>query len=190
MKLFTVLRRKCKKKCGFTLVETLITMLILLMVTAVVAGGVPSAANAYYKVIDAANAQILLYDTIMKLRSELEVVTEVNLKDDTSKEVVSYVSGKPNYDDSGWLKELKNTPNGIVIERSSKEGAHGDGEQFLVQGKLSGGIRNKTALITRFDSIKYENGVFTIENLRVEKDGKPLADLVKIGNLEIRNVTP
>lgn len=166
------------------------TMLILLMVTAVVAGGVPTAANAYYKIIDAANAQILLHDTIMKLRSELSVATNVKLVDDTSKKLDTYVSGN-----SGWVKKLESpaegsSDKGITITSSSPEGAYGGGKQLLVQGMLSGGIRNKAALITRFDSIKYENGVFTIENLRVEKDGKPLADLIKIGNLEIRNVIP
>ena len=57
--------KRLNSRTGFTLAEVLITVLILLMITAVVAGGMPVAANAYYKVVDAANAQVLL-STAMK----------------------------------------------------------------------------------------------------------------------------
>ena len=60
------IRQKLKSRLGFTLAEMLMSVLILLMVSSVVAGGVPVAANAYYKVVDAANAQVLLSTTVTK----------------------------------------------------------------------------------------------------------------------------
>ena len=67
--------QKLNSQDAFTLAETLITVLILLMVSAVVAGGIPAAANAYRKAVDAANAHVLLSTTVNALRSELKGTT-------------------------------------------------------------------------------------------------------------------
>ena len=80
MKIRDVLRGKLKEKRGFTLAEMLITMLILLMVSSVVAMGVPSAVRAYSKVVDAANAQLLLSTTVTQLRRELSLAKGVKLE--------------------------------------------------------------------------------------------------------------
>lgn len=72
--------RRKRRKSGFSLSETLIAILILLMVSAIVAGAIPTASNVYIKTVDAANAQILLSTTITKLRDEFS----------TAKKVVSY----------------------------------------------------------------------------------------------------
>ena len=80
--------QKMKKSAGFSLAETLITVLILLMVSAVVAGGVPAAANAYRKAVDAANAQVLLSTTVNALRSELS--TAWGISADTDKNELIY----------------------------------------------------------------------------------------------------
>lgn len=69
---------KFKNKNGFTLAETLITVLILLMVSGIVAGGVPAAANAYIKAVDAANAHVLLSTTVNALRDEFSTAWDVS----------------------------------------------------------------------------------------------------------------
>ena len=206
MKLFTVRRRKLKKKRGFTLVETLITMLILLMVTAVVAGGVPTAANAYYKVIDAANAQILLSETVMRLRSELAVAVSQEAPSSTTSDpedpddgpdLLKYTSGS-----SGWTKVLSNSNNGITIKEETDISAGTPSEgpkkqekaQLLVPSKMSGTIESKKPLVTKCDSIVFveKDGEgktvdsFRITNLRVEKDGNVLVSI----DFDIRNIIP
>ena len=85
------IRRKLKSRLGFTLAEVLMVVLILMMVSSVVAGGVPVAANAYFKVVDAANAQMLLSTTVTKLRRELAFASDVTLE---SGEVKSYTNGE------------------------------------------------------------------------------------------------
>ena len=62
-----------------TVLETLISMFILMMVTVVVATGIPTAANAYSKVLDSANAQILLSTAMTKLRNELETADNIKV---------------------------------------------------------------------------------------------------------------
>ncbi len=77
------LRRKFKKKTGFSLAETLIAILILLMVSAIVAGAIPMAARVFTKTVDAANAQILLSTTMNALRDELGTAADIG-KDGTT----------------------------------------------------------------------------------------------------------
>lgn len=182
MKLLTALRRRLKDRHGFTLVEMLLTTLILLMVSAVVAGGVPAAANAYFKIVDAANAQILLSNTVTSLRSELAVAS--NVETDASGQMKSFISSG-----SGWKKELLNSTEGIKTKDTTTEGGPmGRGEQLLVPKALSGTVRTN-ALISKYDSIIYDKstGVFLIENLRVEKGDQILA---QISEMTVRSVLP
>lgn len=62
---------KKRSSAGFTLAETLMAILILMMVSVIVANGVPAARNAYDKVVVGANAKVLLSTTISALRDEL-----------------------------------------------------------------------------------------------------------------------
>ena len=95
--------RRKRRKSGFTLSETLIAILILLMVSAIVAGAIPTASNVYIKTVDAANAQLLLSTTITKLRDELS----------TAKRVVSYsASSIEIYNEHGARKI-------VVVEKAS-----------------------------------------------------------------------
>lgn len=72
-----VLKKLKKNRAGFTLAETLICVLILLMVSAIVGAAMPSAANAYKNVVDAANAQVLLSTTLTALRDEFSTAKQV-----------------------------------------------------------------------------------------------------------------
>ncbi|MBQ6479682.1 MAG: hypothetical protein IJI45_01060 [Anaerolineaceae bacterium] len=62
---------KLNNEDGFTLAETLMTVLIMLLVSSVIAAGIPAAAKAYRKAVDAANAQVLLSTAVNAIRSEL-----------------------------------------------------------------------------------------------------------------------
>lgn len=88
----SILKMQKKGKSGFTLAETLIVILILLMVSAIVAGALPAAANVYKKTVDAANAQVLLSTTMTLLRDELGTATEIKVGDDGKS--VTFKSGK------------------------------------------------------------------------------------------------
>ena len=85
------LKKRKKDKAGFTLAETLIAILILLMVSAIVAGAIPTASNVYVKTVDAANAQLLLSTTMTVLRDELGAATRVEVSSD--QKTIIYRSG-------------------------------------------------------------------------------------------------
>lgn len=64
---------------GFTLAETLLALLILMMVSTIVATGIPVAKNAYEKVVIASNAEVLLSTAVSTLRNELGTAKDVNI---------------------------------------------------------------------------------------------------------------
>lgn len=77
MDMISKIKNKIYNGSGMTVLETLMSMFILLMVTAVVATGIPAAVQAYSKVLDSANAQLLISTAMTKLRDQLEVADEI-----------------------------------------------------------------------------------------------------------------
>ena len=71
------IRRKLHSIRAFTLAEMLLAVLILLMVSAIVASGIPVAKNAYERVVLASNADVLLSTTISTLRNELGTARDI-----------------------------------------------------------------------------------------------------------------
>lgn len=70
-------KARLRQARGFTLAETLVTILILLLVTSIVIAGMPTATNVLKKTVDAANAQTLLASTLTRLREELTTALEI-----------------------------------------------------------------------------------------------------------------
>lgn len=173
MKKCSVFLRRWKDKSGFTLTELLLTTLILLMVSAVVAAGVPAAVNAYQKVLDASNAQVLLSTTVSSLERELSFAR--NVKKDDNNAVQSYTS------DFGKGITLETSDSGIT--RVWASGAEKPQLPPIVNAAIA-----PDGLVSKYESFKYENGVFTIEDLSVQKgaSGPVLAGPVTI---KIRTIT-
>lgn len=77
MDMISKIKNKIFNGSGMTVLETLMSMFILMMVTAVVAAGIPAAVQAYSKVLDSANAQLLISTAMTKLRDQLEAADEI-----------------------------------------------------------------------------------------------------------------
>ena len=75
--------RKDNHSAGFTLMELLLTMFILMIVTTVVATGFPYAKDAYDKVVLAANAEVVLSTGMSTLRNELGTAQNVTVNGTT-----------------------------------------------------------------------------------------------------------
>ena len=70
---------KKANRSGFSLVEALVAIMILLMVGIIVAAGYPVAQDAYNKVVLASNAEVLLSTAVSTLRNELGTAQDIEI---------------------------------------------------------------------------------------------------------------
>lgn len=172
-----ILKKRKKNRAGFSLAETLIVILILLMVSAVVAGAIPTASNVYAKTVDAANAQVLLSTVVTVLRDELSTAVDVKTEGST---VLLYKNGN-----DGYRKiEIKSDPKEIrlyigKLNPSTGEIEYGD-SRLLVSDKAA--TKN---LVAYCDTVSFEGGLVKFGNLKVERNGVALASR---SSLSIRTV--
>ena len=193
--------QKLNSQTAFTLAETLITVLILLMVSAVVAGGVPAAANAYAKAVDAANAHVLLSTTVNALRSELSTAWDVEEVDKgityyssaTGSQSKIYISGS---DGKIMLQEYVDLLAAREEEVSSSTGASDSTEDnsivparpivsdaMTIKGKLTIGCGDDGNI-----SYNKTTGIVTVAGLQVKKGDQTIVKMPETG-LTIRVIT-
>ena len=159
------IKARLKNRSGFSLAELLITLLILLMATAIVTAGIPAAAGALRKVVDASNAQMLLSTTMTRLRDELS----------TAK--VEKIEGtKITFTNSAGIHcEIfpgsKDGTSGILLSAKPETGS--GIEYLLVSEKAAGGL----AVSYTGASYNEENGIVTISGLEVTKGSNTLASV-------------
>ena len=163
---------------GFSLAETLIALLIILLVSIIVATGVPSAINAYHNAVAGSNAQVALSTVASALRDELGSATEVTV--DANGNMTAYLCGE------GYWATIT-TPTGDKVPKKTADDArlataeNGKSWSLVPAAQLSA---TQGDLYSSYESIKYADNVFTIENLCI-KDGHD-KELVKINSLKIR----
>ena len=172
------LKMRFKYKKGFTLAETLMAILILLMVTAIVAAGIPVAVNAYNKVVMSANAQLLLSTTITRLRDELGTATDISFADTDNK--IIYKS------DSGAINKIYlDGENGVYIQEYSDQSDAPEFTHQLVSEKAATENLYLTYTVenTCFNSTSHnlQSSVLILKNLTVKTktDNKTLVEIEK-----------
>ena len=178
----------CQK--GFTLAETLMALLIVLMVSSIVATGIPAARNAYEKITVAANAQVLLSTTVTTLREELGTAREATVSDDGSE--ISYYSARTD----GRSRIYKGEDGVIMIEeyigfQESAEGGAGGGEDQSPEGISRQLISKQTAtadLYVTYDAISKDGQMITIKGLWVKRLSDAAAAPTDVMDLVIRSV--
>ncbi len=165
------LLRKLKRKSGFTLVEILAVVVILLLVSGVVAAGMPAAANAYTKVVDSGNAQVLISTVKTALREELSTATDVEPADGSS-ELEFYRSARYGVMAKLSVENNATTGNEEIILEYLQEDHTSMAPQVkrpLVSSKAA------TGLSVEYGSITYTSGLFTVSDLVVKKGSTVLA---------------
>ena len=164
------LRLRHRANVGFTLVETLMALIILVIMTGIVAMGIPVAFETYTKAVDGSNAQVLLTTTTNELRNELSMAQDhLPEGDGTVKFYLTadgYWASLENSTDKGILKhiwlgqepgkvEADGSPFPLVSVAAQTYAVNTEGKQELL-------------LRTKFDAITYSSdGVFTISGLQV-----------------------
>ena len=162
----SIFKNRITGEKGFSLGEMLAALLIMLLVSVILAAGIPAAARAYNDTVDAANAQILLSTAMATLRDELGNASDVKAVEGSTTDL-EYISsyGVPSKvsttatfkikDDAG--NETTTTETGIFI-------TIGDTTRPLVSDRAA----NMNLTVT-YDSISYSDGIVTVTNLRVLK---------------------
>lgn len=182
------IRKKLKSSKGFTLAETLLAVLILLLVSVIVANGIPAASNAYRKTVLAANAQSLMSTTVAALRDELGTAWDVSVSDN---KVTYYSADTGNrsvlgLDDDGAIKltEYVTTDNLNVAD-----GSKGNERELTPSATLT-----KDLTIT-YTSVSYtynstdDFGVIEFTGLKVTPKDKTEPVIAQMESLTIRVIT-
>lgn len=167
-------RRKLNSAKGFTLAEMLVVILILVMVAGVVAAGIPVASEAYVKVVDSANAQVLLSTTVAALRDELSTASQVQ----ASGGVLTYRAA------NGANSRLSlNGEQGILLEEyiDFTQPDASAPSRPLVSSKAA---TERFYTVYDSDGVSYANGVVTITGLKVKKIGTD-QELASLSELKI-----
>ena len=154
-------KSRLRSVSGFTLAELLMVVIILLLASSIATVGISSAANAYQKVVDSANAQLLLSTTVSSLRRALAMASEV--KEDGEKLV--YTSGE-----TGLAITLVSAGDGIRQQWTNTKGESED--HLLVTEKAA-----TKGMISSFSGITFSDGVFTVSGLKIVKNGHEYAGL-------------
>lgn len=184
--------RPNRARGGFTLVELLATMAILLLVGSIAATGIPVAQKAYTVAVDMSNAQILLSTCATSLRDELSVADPSTVvvgspaADADEQSYVRFTSLETGYD-----TQVKYDANrGLYVQEAPAGETAGTlvSTTPLVPGKAAVGAQG--ALDAKIAQIAFDSasGVFTVKGLEVtRKDGSAIGDAA-IAELKVKTI--
>lgn len=152
--------KKLKSRAGFTLVELMAVLLILVIATSLVAGGMPYIQKSYVREVDAANAGILLSTTMTVMRTELSTASGIEIEDSK----ISYISGE-----TGTMSVIESGDTGIMITEHLE--IDGGTQRLLISEKAA-----SRGLHAEFGEVSYEDGIITVKDLTVYRaDGSEVA---------------
>ena len=150
---------KLRNKKGFSLSELLVATLILLMVTTVVAGGIPVAKNAYEKVTVSANSQAILSTIISELHARIGVADYIKVEDNK----IYYQSGTT----GGQTCIYSDDTDGIMIENFLKYGVE-EGQSAV---RLLSEKATPDNMYVTYDTVDWDNEhTVTFSNLIVHSE--------------------
>ncbi len=169
-------RKKLYSKSGFTLGEVLVAIIILLMMSTIVAAGVPLAKRAYDKVTVGANAEVLLSTTVTALRDQLGTAREVETPNNKT---ITYYNADTNSRSKLFLGDADETDikkQGILLQPYNGDEWYLKDEVSGAGGVLSSGdwrlVSSAAAtngMYVTYDSVAYDNrnGLVTFTGLKV-----------------------
>lgn len=184
--------KKLKSTAGFTLAEVLIAVVILVMITAT---ALPAAMKAYQNAVDAANAQVLLSNTVDALRGELSTAWDVKV--DNANNTITYKSSA-----TGGVSVLSIVDHVIMLQEYQPEADAGwwdaatDKTTVPIRPLVSEAMRRTTGNGGKLMVAEYEGAELSdneeyviIKQLTIQRGGKVIASMPKETDLMIRIMT-
>lgn len=164
-----MLIKRIHGKNGFTLAETLLAVIILLLAATIVATGIPAARNAYEKVVLASNAEILLSTTMSTLRNELGMARDIRI--DPDKQTISFYSEERKAPSKIYINSGGDyNGNAVILIQRYALGEGAEDPDWLVSE-----VASTDGLYVTYESAQRhsnEKGDYiTFENLRVNRRG-------------------
>ena len=157
-----MIKKRLLNKNGFSLGELLIAILILLLVTGIVAGGVPAAIRVYNKVTETANAQAYLTTTTTSLRDMLDTAKDVSV--DTANKTITFIG----QDGMKYVLTLSDTGMTYVIKNPFDVGTPSDPYNLV---SLKTGTEKEFYAVC--DSVSYDDNIVSFGKIKVKNsEGK------------------
>ena len=192
---------RLKSRRSFSLAETLLAVLIMLLVSVIVMSGMPAATNAYDKVVLAANAKTMLSSAVTALHDEIGTAWDVKPIEGG----LSYYSASTGAltklikNDEGqiWVEEYASLNNELIHDLNDAElvERHEKKDHLLISDSALGmyvtcgdndddiGIHydDKTGIVS-VSGLKVCKKTFdnTMLTQFVDKDGKPKAFTIRV----------
>lgn len=154
---------------GFSLTELLVTLVLVGLISAAVAGGISMVARSYTKVVDRADAEQLLSTTVSRITDELSYAREYATEPITvsaDKKTVDFVSGL-----TGMRVRItagSGAEDSLHMYYYFKDNPSADDwtEIPMVDSKM------KTRMSINYNTINYDDGKFVIVGFNVTLKGK------------------
>jgi len=163
-------------KKGFSLAELLLAIAIMLLATSIVVAGIPAAVSAYRKVVDVANANVLLTTTATCLRDELDMATDVKISKSGNTVTVDY------YDANGWYCVMESTVDGENAESIKITRNYGPSKSDTMLLVSDSAASKK--FVVAFAGASKTDDVITFNNIKVYKKNSSDSTTV-IPNVEL-----
>lgn len=180
------IKKKLKGKSGFTLAETLLAVLIMLLVSAIMANGIPVVKNVYNNVIVGSNAQVLLSTAVIALRNELGTAQNIDVSGTT---ITYFNATSQSYSkislSASDPKSIKVDPYISFADKSTP--VTGSKQRDLVSNAAS----NKDLYVT-YESVAYdrdkEPDMIVFKKIEIKRINDNAAVLASLDELKIRLV--
>ena len=170
-----IFSKKINNLKAFTLAEALVAILIMLMVTSIVAAGIPAAKRAYDNVVVASNAELLMSTTMSALRNELGMATNVDVESD-EKTIIFFSQNNDSLSKISLYSGGSKYPSGTIMYQANA--GFSAGEEFGLPAVPGG---DEVPLVSRKSSD--EKLFATYESVSVSEDG----DVLTFKNLEVKH---
>ena len=161
------MKKKTLGRRGFTMAETLLAVIILLLASTIVATGVPAARTAYEKVVLASNAEVLMSTAISTLRNELGMARV----EAPANNAIVYYNEARGASAKIYLGSKNGGPQMIMLKRYYKESGSDDSAE---EGLISDAASTDSMVVT-FTGITKGDGYVTFQNLQVKRGSNVLA---------------